>query len=102
MDTLTATRTSDHGPIDPDWTIGDLLHRLSDDARQHDPALRHPLASVEASLTDTAWARTPSTIALIRSISDAVRRDPSLRRIRIRELDRQETARMPERVPQLA
>ncbi|CAH0248686.1 hypothetical protein SRABI76_03186 [Microbacterium oxydans] len=101
MDTLTATRTSDHGPIDTDWTIDDLIQWLSDDAGQHDEALRRPLARIEALLTGTTWSGTPSTVALIRSITDAVRRDPALRRIRIGELDRQESPRMPERIPQL-
>jgi hypothetical protein len=102
MDTLIATRKSDHGPIDPDWTIGDLIHWLSDDVRQHDAALRHPLACVEALLTGTEWSGTPSTVALIRSITDAAREDPRLRSIRIHELDRQETPRMPEQIPQFA
>ncbi|MGO4488794.1 hypothetical protein [Microbacterium sp. 2RAF4] len=101
MDTTGATRTSDSGPIVSDWTIAQLLEWLSDDAHQHDVTLQHPLARIEARITGAHWARTPSTVALIRSIAVAVRDDPALRTIRIRELEPQHTPRMPERIPQL-
>ncbi len=60
-------------PIQPDWTIAELVARLTDDARQHDPALRHPLALVEAAVTGARWTGEPSTVALIRSLAAAVR-----------------------------
>lgn len=86
MDTFFATRSPDIGPIDPDWTIDALVEWLSDDARQHDPALRLPLARIEAELTGARWTGSPSTVALIRSIVDAVIGDPTIRDIRIRDL----------------
>lgn len=86
MDTFFATRSPDIGPIDPDWTIDALVEWLSDDARQHDPALRLPLARIEAELTGARWTGSPSTVALIRSIADAVIGDPTIRDIRIRDL----------------
>lgn len=58
------------GPIDPDWTITELLDWLSsDDARQHDVTLQHPLARIEAALTGEDWSRMPSTVALIRALT---------------------------------
>lgn len=102
MDTLIASQSSVLGPIEPDWTIAELIHWLSDDSRQHDAALRHPLSGIEAELTGAHWAGTPSTVALIRSLADAVRVDPALRSIRIRDLGSRETSRLPERLPQVA
>ena len=102
MDTLSATRTPDAGPISPDWTTGQLLDWLSDDAREHDATLRGPLARIEALLTGAHWARTPSTVALIRSIAGAVRDQPELRSIRIRDLGPQPTPGESERIPQFA
>ncbi|KJL26944.1 hypothetical protein RN51_00084 [Microbacterium oxydans] len=102
MDTLAATRTPDAGPISPDWTTGQLLDWLSEDARQHDATLREPLARIEALLTDAHWAHTPSTVALIRSIAGAVRDEPALRSIRIRNLGLQPTPGVSERIPQFA
>ncbi|MDF2560685.1 MAG: hypothetical protein K0R99_2131 [Microbacterium sp.] len=69
MSTPTTTSAADLGPIDPDWTISELVEWLSDDSRQHDPALQHPLAVIEAALTGGQWSRTPSTVALIRSLT---------------------------------
>lgn len=86
MDTFFATESPDIGPIDPDWTIDVLVEWLSDDSRQHDPALRRPLARIDAELTGARWAGSPSTVALIRSIADAAIGDPAIRRIRIRDL----------------
>ncbi|GGM60737.1 hypothetical protein [Microbacterium saperdae] len=102
MNTFIATKTSHLGPIDPDWTIADLIQWLSDDARQHEAALRHPLARIEALITGVHWAGTPSTIALIRSLVEALRQDPALRGMRIRELGPQHAPETPERIPQLA
>ena len=102
MNTLLASSPSDSGPIDRDWTIGQLLEWLRDDVRQHEVTLQHPLARIEALMTGAHWARTPSTVALIRSIAGAVRDDPALARIRIRELSPQQTPRMSERIPQVA
>ncbi|WEK61080.1 MAG: hypothetical protein P0Y60_17525 [Candidatus Microbacterium colombiense] len=105
MDTSSATTQPTLGPIDPDWTITALVEWLSDDVRAHDPALQHPLTRIEAAVTGSYWAGTPSTIALIRSLVDAVRADPALRDTRIRDLDRQEARELPrltERIPQLA
>lgn len=47
----------------------ELVEWLSDDSRQHDPALQHPLSLIEAALTGEQWSRTPSTVALIRSLT---------------------------------
>ncbi len=69
-----------------EWTVADLLDWLSDDARTHDPALRHPLSLVEHALTGMAWAGAPSTVALIRSIAEAVRLSPALRSVRLARL----------------
>lgn len=64
------TLIPDLGPISRDWTIAELITWLSDDdARQHDPALRHPLSLIEAALTGAPWSRTPSTVALVRSLA---------------------------------
>lgn len=73
---MTASTTSfglDLGPIQQDWTIGELLAWLQDDARTHDPALREPLARIEAAVTGTPWPSSPSTVALIRSLAAASR-----------------------------
>ena len=105
MDTSFGTDQPTLGPINPDWTIAELVEWLSDDVRQHDPALQHSLTRIEAAATGSRWEGTPSTIALIRSLMDAVRADPALRAVRIRTLDRrdpQETSVLPERIPQLA
>jgi len=64
--------------MDPDWTIGRLLDWLADDAHQHDEALRHPLAEIEAAITGSRWSGAPSTVALTRSLCEAVRAEPGL------------------------
>ncbi|MGH3689373.1 MAG: hypothetical protein ACRDT7_04380 [Microbacterium sp.] len=69
MDTPLTILATDLVPIDPNWTIAELVEWLSDDSRQHDPSLQRPLALVEAALTGAAWSRTPSTVALIRSLT---------------------------------
>jgi len=102
MNTHLASRPSETGPINPDWTIAQLLEWLSDDVRQHDVMLQHPLARVEALMTGARWARTPSTVALIRSIAAAVRDEPVRGSIRVGELSPQQAPRMPERIPQPA
>ncbi|AMG82747.1 MULTISPECIES: hypothetical protein [Microbacterium] len=82
---MTASTTSfglDLGPIQQDWTIGELLAWLQDDARTHDPALREPLARIEAAVTGTPWPSSPSTVALIRSLA-AASRSGGLARVRI-------------------
>lgn len=89
-------------PIDPDWTMRELVAWLSEDSRQHDPALQHPLARIEALITGAHWARTPSTVALIRSIVGAVRDEPALGRVRVRELMPQQAPLMSEWIPQPA
>lgn len=66
-------------PFDPEWTLDDVLGFLGDDERQHDPALQHPLLAIEQALTGQPWRGVPSTVSLIRSISDAVRRTPAAR-----------------------
>lgn len=73
MDTPLTTLATDLGPIEPNWTIAELIEWLSDDARQYDLALQHPLALIEAALTGAAWSRTPSTVALIRSLTVSAR-----------------------------
>lgn len=73
MDLFTATESSVLGPIRPNWTIIELVEWLSDDTRQHDPALRHPLALIEAAVTGAQWSGEPSTIALVRSLAAARR-----------------------------
>lgn len=82
MTVLTTSFGLDLGPIDRDWTIGELLSWLEDDARTHDPALREPLALIEAAVTGTPWPTTPSTVALIRSLA-AASRARGLSRVRI-------------------
>ncbi len=73
MNTPLTTLDQDLGPIDPNWTITELVAWLSEDSRQHDPALQRPLALIDAALTGEPWARTPSTIVLIRSLAVAAR-----------------------------
>lgn len=74
-----ATGTEVLAPIPLDWTIVELVDWLSDDSRQHDPALRHPLAVIEAAVTCAAWVGTPSTVALIRSLAASARTHGSVR-----------------------
>lgn len=73
MDLFSATESSVLGPIRSDWTITELVEWLGDDTRQHDPALRHPLALIEAAVTGEPWSGEPSTIALVRSLAAARR-----------------------------
>lgn len=73
MTALTTTQTVNLGPISSDWTIGELLQWLEDDARTHDRALREPLARVEAAVTGAPWQAAPSTVALVRSLAEACR-----------------------------
>lgn len=68
-----ATEPSVLGPIDPDWTIIELVEWLADDCRQHDAAMQHPLALIERALTRASWRRPPSTVALIRSLTAVAR-----------------------------
>ncbi|MDF2509591.1 MAG: hypothetical protein K0Q52_3450 [Microbacterium sp.] len=77
MSTLKTTSATDLGPIRLDWTIGQLVDWLSDDSRTHDPVLQHPLAAIEAALTGEDWSRTPSTVALIRSLTLAAQQSRS-------------------------
>jgi hypothetical protein len=105
MDTPLASEPLDLGPIDPDWTISELLQWLSDDIRQHDAALQQPLTRIEALITGTRWRGTPTTVALIRSLAAAVRSDAALPRTRMRDLDPHDAPEphdAAERVPQLA
>ncbi|MFY9713625.1 MAG: hypothetical protein WAK00_09125 [Microbacterium sp.] len=88
MDTSTARRPLFLDPIEPDWTIRDLIEWLGEDSRQHDAALRYPLAVIEAALTGSRWSGAPSTVALVRSIAGAVRVAPALGTIRIGSLAR--------------
>lgn len=76
MDTPLTIPAADLGPIDPNWTIRELVEWLSDDSRQHDRSLQHPLALIEAALTGATWSRTPSTVALIRSLTLAAQDHP--------------------------
>ncbi|MFK3677767.1 hypothetical protein ACI2IP_08545 [Microbacterium sp. NPDC090218] len=105
MDKPLTTLAVDLEPIDLDWTIAELITWLSHDSRQHDPALQHPLAMIEAALTGEPWTRPPSTVALIRSIVDTARTG-GLHDRRIAQLIR--TAETPEpdarfaRMPQVA
>jgi hypothetical protein len=69
MDQPLTTLAEDLGPIQIDWTIAELVTWLAEDSRQHDPALQHPLAVIEAAVTGVPWTRTPSTVALIRSLT---------------------------------
>lgn len=68
-----ATEASVLAPISPDWTIAELVEWLADDSRQHDVALQHPLALIERAVTGETWIRTPSTVALVRSLTSAAR-----------------------------
>lgn len=65
-----------------------MIEWLGEDSRQHEAALWHPLAVVEAGLTGSRWSGAPSTVALIRSIVGAVRVAPDLGTIRIGSLAR--------------
>lgn len=73
MDQSLTTLAEDLGPIQVDWTIAELISWLAEESHQHDPALQHPLAMIEAAVTGALWARTPSTVALIRSLTLAGR-----------------------------
>jgi hypothetical protein len=66
-------------PISPEWTIRELVEWLSEDPRQHDPALHGPLTRIETALTGATWTGEPSMIALIRSLAAAVRTQGDLR-----------------------
>lgn len=81
-----AALPTDLAPLDPAWTVADLLIWLADDVRMHDPALRHPLSLVDLALTGATWTGAPSTVALIRSIAEAVRRTPAAGSIRLERL----------------
>ncbi|WP_052748674.1 hypothetical protein [Microbacterium sp. Ag1] len=59
------------------------------------------LPAIEALITGAHWARTPSTVALIRSIAVAVGDDPVLRTTRIRDIEPEQAPPMSERIPQL-
>ncbi|MFJ4999247.1 hypothetical protein ACIP5T_13905 [Microbacterium sp. NPDC088619] len=105
-----AIEPQDLEPISPDWTISELVAWLSEDSRQHDPALRGSLMRVETALTGATWKGEPSTVALIRSLAAAVHTQGDLRiidvlspssrisrpveQVRIRDL----AARLPRRV----
>ncbi|MFJ2369059.1 hypothetical protein [Microbacterium sp. NPDC087665] len=86
MDTPFATERTTYGPISPDWTINELIEWLADDARQHEAALQHPLALIEAAATGSVWRSAPSTVALIRSLVEAARTSPALGATTVREL----------------
>lgn len=86
MDTASTDFPHDLGPISPDWTISELLDWLSDDARQHDETLRDPLQAIDAAMTGVVWRRSPSTVALIRSIAATLRRHPASAGLRIAQL----------------
>ncbi|MFT4260479.1 hypothetical protein [Microbacterium sp.] len=74
MSTLIAMSSPVLGPINPEWTIIELVEWLgAEDARQHDASLQHPLALIEAAVTGVPWASPPSTVALIRSLAVAAR-----------------------------
>ena len=79
MDTALTTEPLDLGPIDANWTIGQLLDHLTDDRALDDPALALVLGRVEAAVTGSDWTRTPSVVALIRSLAAAVAAAPELR-----------------------
>lgn len=66
-------------PISPEWTIRELVEWLSEDSRQHDPALRRSLMLIETALTGATWKGEPSTVALIRSLAAAVHTQGALR-----------------------
>lgn len=105
MDQSLTTVTEDRGPIspewtttelatsptpllDPTWTVAELLDWLSEDSRTHAPELTHPLAVIEHALTGSVWKGDPSTVAVIRSIADHVRRAPAALSVRLEELPR--------------
>ncbi|WP_102194100.1 hypothetical protein [Microbacterium aurantiacum] len=79
MDTLITSERTLLDPIAPDWTIAELLEWLGDESRQHDAALRHPLARIEAAVTGETWHGTPSTVALIRSLAASARTHGAMR-----------------------
>lgn len=68
-----ATEQSVLAPIDSDWTITELVEWLADDSRQHDASLQHPLALIDRAVTGETWSGTPSTVALVRSLTAAAR-----------------------------
>jgi hypothetical protein len=79
MTTPITMEPQDLEPISPEWTIRELVEWLSEDSRQHDPALRRPLMLIETALTGATWKGEPSTVALIRSLAAAVHTQGALR-----------------------
>lgn len=77
------------GPIDPDWTLAELLDWLADDDSRSEEEHRI-LARIEAAASTAAgappWAGAPGAVALVRSL-DALRRAlPALGSVRLGEL----------------
>lgn len=82
------------GPIDPNWTIEELLLRLAEEDAPVDE-LRPELLRIEAAMSaaaggprwsDSAGAGTPTVVALTRSIALLHRAAPALRAMRLGEL----------------
>lgn len=73
-------------PIEPKWTVSELLDWIgADDARCHDDRLHGLLSTVERALGADADGA-GSTIVLVRSIVARVAAEPALRDLRLDEL----------------
>lgn len=76
-------------PIDQNWTIAELLDRLAQD-EQNWESLGPELARIEAAASDlaggAAWGRTPSTVALVRSLAGLCRTAPEVRGLSVGRL----------------
>lgn len=71
-------------PINPNWTISELLEQLAAD-EELAQCVCAPLARIEAALTEEAgadsWTRTPGSTALVRSLVRLCSVDPALGRL---------------------
>lgn len=76
-------------PIDQNWTIAELLDRLAQDEQSWE-SLGPELARIEAAASDLAgravWSRTPSTVALVRSLAGLCRTAPGVRGLSVGRL----------------
>ena len=71
------------GPVNPDWTLSELLGWIAaTDARCHDERLPGVLDAIDRALVPTA-APTPPAVVLVRSLALRVASDPSLGRRRL-------------------
>ena len=71
-------------PIEENWTLGELLDSIAEadapDDRMH-PALVRLDRAIAERTDGPRWCRTPSAVALVRSICAACAESPELRRL---------------------